>query len=705
VLGLSLLLMMLCLMACAAAAIGRRPAKGDAIVTITDGMPVAEAFERGQVARDVQLDADGRSVILYDVTLVEDDGPGACAAFGHGPAAPTTIRDGVQVKKVLHVDRPEANAARLVLCVGPVARNSAPLRVAVNGRDFTLRAGRRLWSGHDWPVIRVPATLLRRGDNEVVLSSGGEAGWWVAVAQREHILQNDPERRSRPRRSFRSTDGGRTWAPALGDDGRQEGELMIRLHLTQYAAQGELVGPVIDLASQASDGSELPAAVAVDSVRLRAARKLRRGTAVVLAVRSGDSPVYDPARWGEWQQCSARGAVRGGLRRFVQWRAVLTTTAPKATPVLEAVTLEAQVQGRPVPWAQQVRLVESHNEEIRYTSLPFEYERFDEPQLVALRKQYALDDVVAGARSELEKMIRLRNWVSAQWKWDPPVGHYPAWDAHEILEMRRGFCVQYAIVFMQCALSLGMQTRFVFGHFPDVRLKGEGVCGHEVNEYWSNEFGKWVMMDAHQDECFANARTGVPAGILELHEDQLNSYAPDGIDVEGAAFDDERESEGLLLWKGVEPEPRPERPRMAIKWGYLYWMPRNNYYAHRFPEPLRHGFNWTWTGYRLWQDERTPRQWRLGHSTRRRSDIEWTLNQVRWAAAPAEEPGVLRLNLGTVTPDFDTFLIRTDGGAWRPSAPTLDWALHPGRNRIEMRVRTRAGVLGRVSWAEVEYRG
>jgi hypothetical protein len=395
--------------------------------------------------------------------------------------------------------------------------------------------------------------------------------------------------------------------------------------------------------------------------------------------------------------------VKGEVRRFVQWRAVLTTKKPKATPALDGVEVEARVAPRPRDWTTRLELTDSHNEEILYTSIPFEYEKFDEPELVELRRQYKLDDVVAGAQGELEKMIKLRNWVSAQWKYDPPIQYYPAWDAREIIPLQKGFCVQYAIVYMQCALSLGMQTRFVFGYFPNMELKGNWVCGHEVNEYWSNDLGKWVMMDAHQDECFVDSRTGVLTSMLELHEDQLDTYLPGGIDGSRVPLDGERPSEGVLRWKGADPAPQPEKPTLDIKWGYLHWMPRNNFYAHRFPEPLYQGRSWTWTGYWLWQDDRTPRQWKHGRYTRRHSDIEWTINQVRWAVTPTDRDGVVGVTMGTVTPDFDTFLISVDGGEWRPCGSSFDWDLHQGKNRVEMRVRNRAGVFGRRSWIELNY--
>jgi hypothetical protein len=46
--------------------------------------------------------------------------------------------------------------------------------------------------------------------------------------------------------------------------------------------------------------------------------------------------------------------------------------------------------------------------------------------------------------------------------------------------------------------------------------------------------------------------------------------------------------------------------------------------------------------------------------------------------------------------------VNIDGGEWRPSADTLNWTLHSGKNLIGMRIRNRAGVLGCKSWIEVE---
>ena len=258
---------------------------------------------------------------------------------------------------------------------------------------------------------------------------------------------------------------------------------------------------------------------------------------------------------------------------------------------------------------------------------------------------------------------------------------------------------------MQCALSLGMQTRFVFGIFPNARLNGEHVCGHEVCEYWSNDYGKWVMIDPNRDETFLDAATGVPLSMLELRADLLRLYSPDRpLDFEPLDIEAIKASTDLLVWKGDAAAPESDPPRMAVKWGCVHWMPRNNMIGRRYPEPIAQGRGpWSWTGYWNWDDGLTPRSARWSNYTGRQSDLDWTLNQVRWAARTGPRPGEVLLRLGTVTPDFDTFLARIDGGDWQPVDHRITWTLHAGVNRIDLRTRNRAGVLGVVSHIDLDY--
>ena len=680
-------------------------AAAETSVFVKDWTPIGEAFEKGMLARDVQMAAAGAGVVLADHTLLEDDGPGARARGEWWRTDWETLCGAAQARKILHVDRPEASAAQLVLCGGPLGGEKAPLEIRINGHALKhdpLKLGTLY---RTWEAVDVPPECLRAGDNDILLWCNGSSGWWLSIASREDILRNDRDRGNRPCRSFRSLDGGSTWRDQPGPGPGLPGEYMVRLNLRQYAAEGVLVGPVVDLASRAVAGARIAPPAAVTSVTATPNAETPPGTAVEIELRTGTSPVYDPGSWGKWTRCAGDKPIRGKLGRFAQWRAVLRTDEPTVTPRLRSVAMQAEVEPRVPAWAENVVVTGSHNEEIRYTSVPFEYERFDEPALAELRAAYRLDEIVAGAATEMQMMIRLRNWVSRQWRYRPPAFPYPAWDAREILRRREGFCVQFAIVYMQCALSLGMQTRFTFGCFPQTFLKGNIIPGHEVTEFWSNEYGKWVMMDAHQDQCFVDSRTGVPASMLELHDDQMETYCPDGpLDPRGVHFDAERPSKVMRVWDKGEPAPRNEPPAMRIKWGAVHWMPRNNFYDRRFPEPIAQGrITWSWTGYRHWCDSRTPPDPRFANYTSRRSDVEWTINQVRFAAGYAADRGAVEIRMGTVTPDFDTFLVNVDGKGWIAAGDTLQWQLQPGANRIEMRVQTRAGVLGRVSWLELEY--
>jgi hypothetical protein len=96
-------------------------------------------------------------------------------------------------------------------------------------------------------------------------------------------------------------------------------------------------------------------------------------------------------------------------------------------------------------------------------------------------------------------------------------------------------------------------------------------------------------------------------------------------------------------------------------------------------------------------------QWQYGQTTGRRSDLEWTINQVRFDVAATDEQGVVRIQMGTVTPGFDTYLINIDRSGWQPSGRQVRWQMHAGNNQLQMRVRNTAGVEGPISLIELDY--
>jgi len=675
---------------------------------VKDRTPLREAYEKGLLARDVQMPPGSRALTLYDQTLVEDDGPGARALSVNWPTSWETVGGGTRARKVLQVDRPQALEATLVFSGDPVQGEAEPLAICINGHTIEHRSTLAVSHTGNWHWLDFPARWLGKGRNEIVFSCRGPGGWCLSIASRRDIISNASERRSTAgRRSRRSVDRGRTWQAGLGPDGTVKGEYMVRLNLRQYRKQGQLVGPVIDLAARTSRGAAVAAAVRVESLRVATKAKKAAGTRVDLHVRTGSSPIHEASTWSGWKPCKG-GAVRPAVRghRFAQWRVTLRTTRPSVTPQVTAVALEAKVETIKPGWQRRVKVTDSHNEEVLFTSIPFEYEKFDIAALKSLRKKYKLDRVVAGAADELEAIRRLRDWVARQWDWAPPGQPYPTWDAHDILSRKDGMCVQFAIALMQCAMAVGLQARFAFGWFLNATVAGKTAGGHEVTEVWSNEFGKWVYMDptSTQNQCYVDRKTGVPLSMLQMHDETMRLYAGRGpISLEGVHVRAEKKSPRLKIWKKLAAKPSSARPTVSLRWGLVHWMPRNNFYARRRPVPIAQGrIEWSWPGYWLWWDALTPRQPWFGNHTCRRSDIEWTINQVRFAAEYADAPGVVNIRMATVTPGFETFLVSIDGGPWTEVGRKLQWQLEPGSNRIEMRVRTRAGVLGNTSWLELD---
>jgi len=668
--------------------VGAEVARGRGLVVHREMvMTAAEAYEKGMGAWDVRLAREGRGVVLFDRTLIEDDGPGvgSDSKWLEKDRSPVEPIEGLtQIKKVLHVERPEAVEAYLVVPegVGEIKVNGSPL----------VRNPRTRYPA-------VPTALLKQGDSEIVLSCPAGAGRTVKVALREDILRNAPDRAERPARSFKSTDGGVTWQP-IG------GEVLVRLHLIQYRSEGRLVSPVIDLASGAEGSAmALPGAVVLRSVRLDAEAETPEGTAVGLQVRSGPCPVYDAAQWSPWRRADEAGPPG---HRYVQWQATLRSSQACVTPTLRAVKVAAEVSLEQPSWAGRARIVAAENPEIRYTSMPFAYEDFRHPKLAELRAKYKLDEVAAPGKTEFERLLLLRNWVSAQWKYKPATDGYPAWDADEILTQKKGFCVQYAIVYMQCCLSLGYNARFVFGYHPGVM-----DTGHEVTEVWSNEFSRWILMDANANLHHGDAATDEPLGMLEIHDRMVAAYYGDKPMLWANRPTSVRGVPTLTTCRKMQTEAdyddpttwqKPAWPRYA-KWGILRMMPRNNFYSQERPLPKTQGFHWDWSDYWVWEDARTPASYayRYRYITGRRADWDWTLNQVRFDATCEEEARAVTVRMGTVTPGFETFLVNIDDAGWWPSGATLRWRLHEGLNRLRMRVRNVLGVEGPVSRLEIQY--
>ena len=66
------------------------------------------------------------------------------------------------------------------------------------------------------------------------------------------------------------------------------------------------------------------------------------------------------------------------------------------------------------------------------------------------------------------------------------------------------------------------------------------------------------------------------------------------------------------------------------------------------------------------------------------------------------EDGKIKVALKTLTPNFNRYEVRIDGGGWKPSDDTFIWNIHGGQNRLQARTLNKFGVTGPVSPAVLE---
>ena len=155
---------------------------------------------------------------------------------------------------------------------------------------------------------------------------------------------------------------------------------------------------------------------------------------------------------------------------------------------------------------------------IRYENNP------DSEFLRQLRQQYALEEVVAEAKNDTEKALRIVNWVHRQWKHNG--NNQPARnDALTILsEAREGKqfrCVEYGIVTAAALNSIGLKSRVLALKTQDVETS-QGGAGHVVMETWLPDLNKWVMLDGQWDAM--PVLQGRPLNAVELQQAIASRY-------------------------------------------------------------------------------------------------------------------------------------------------------------------------------------
>src|SRR6201981_1837359 len=87
--------------------------------------------------------------------------------------------------------------------------------------------------------------------------------------------------------------------------------------------------------------------------------------------------------------------------------------------------------------------------------------------------------------------------------------------AAEAFGLKRGVCQDYAHIFIACARTAGVPSRFVSGHF----LRSDGMVNQEAGHAWAEAFVSglgWVGFDAANCICTTDAHVRVAIGLAYL---------------------------------------------------------------------------------------------------------------------------------------------------------------------------------------------
>ncbi|MCK4529531.1 transglutaminase domain-containing protein [candidate division WOR-3 bacterium] len=142
----------------------------------------------------------------------------------------------------------------------------------------------------------------------------------------------------------------------------------------------------------------------------------------------------------------------------------------------------------------------------------------DDPDMVRLRTEYKLEEVVRGTESNYEKLKKIIKWTHGQWEHsgsNRPSRSDPLTILKEASEGERFRCVENGIVVAASARALGMPSRVLCLKRKDVET-ARSNAGHVVAEVWLDQFDKWVFVDAQFDVI--PEVDGVPLNAIELQD-------------------------------------------------------------------------------------------------------------------------------------------------------------------------------------------
>lgn len=687
--------------------------------------------------RLINLTFDQRKGIirLQDMELIEDDAPAAGLPEGYktytkGPVEwVEDLKKGIIIKKILEIENPSAASARLVFKGMEVKGNKEPLHLSVNGEKFIRPASVIAYpharqyidmAGLDrWYYIDLPHEKLRKGNNEILMwTESDSTSWRVLIAHLNEFKRGSLTRTS-PNRSMKSLNRGESWSDSrLGAMNLIDGEYSVRISLDRFLTEGEYLSPLMDIV----DGDD---PYKRSSGNLKAVFwpdfDVPAKTSVKAFVRFGSSPFIGDHSWTGWEPAKTGSEYSLSDKRYMQWRAALSTSDPLVTPMIRGLRIKAGWENVSTNANTVIQAHVINNGKIITPSYPFSYEDLNHLDLKKYREDHKLDQIVKGARSEFEVMMRLLNWAyrvpltsnAYSWNWNDvtvtpviaegssmPQLNGPFFQGRRMVEM----CLYPNQALIGAFLALGYQARHI-------NIHSEGESGHEVTEVWSNQLNKWIYMDSTRDYYYYDPETGIPFNLLEIHN--LLAKQMPRVETWKRPFAPEMGEEIVSKLKvgqrqGNNPFPIQGGGGTHILeiMGHFRIIPRNDFLSNPLPVPVHTGDTmWGWDGFLNWYDDIFPKRDEYQRYTNRASDFYQPLNQAKVYLTETEKAGVLKVEIDAFTPGgFESFLVSSNDGEWMSRKQNLwDWELQSGLNIIKARTKNVRGILGPVSELHVMY--
>lgn len=305
----------------------------------------------------------------------------------------------------------------------------------------------------------------------------------------------------------------------------------------------------------------------------------------------------------------------------------------------------------------------------------YKWPDYYQPMMDSLREKYQLAQIVKPGNNEFDKIARLLDWVSHRWEHrGDTCANSNALAILAAAEKGARFCCgSYAYVLQTCLAATGYPSRFV----GLMRQGGyKNGSGHGCVEVWSNQYQKWILLDAQNDAWW------------ELDGTPLSAYECRRLFVD--------EKEGGIIFRGQRAEF--DYGKMKSEWVSYF------YHLFYYDNPQLDD-NKADAGIELIDTGVVPEIYAEGFPNTRAIIDDYNeeyprLNQTKISFrhinrnAPSDS---LEIFLSHTMPYFDRFLIRINSRDWKESKDTFIWALDDGENIIEAKAMNAAGIEGKIS--------